>query len=176
VIFTETTLRGAFVIAPELQRDERGFFARMFCRDEFLRYGLNPDLAQCSVSFNAKKGTLRGLHYQVKPFEETKLVRCTRGAIYDVLVDIRPESPTYRRWTSIELTQENRTAVYIPEGFAHGFQTLTNECEVLYCISQVFKPDYACGILWDDPTLGIAWPAVEARIISEKDLSYAQLK
>ena len=146
MIFTETRLAGAYLIEPERIEDERGFFARTWCRDEFERHGLNPRLVQCNVSYNARRGTLRGMHYQAKPHEEAKLVRCTRGAIYDVIVDLRPDSPTYRQWVAAELTAENRRMLYIPEGFAHGFQTLADETEVFYQMSELFHPESARGV------------------------------
>lgn len=175
MIFTETELRGAFVVEPELHVDERGLFARMFCREEFIAYGFDPNIAQCNISFNKKKGTLRGLHYQGNPFEEVKLVRCTRGAIYDVIVDLRPRSATYRQWISVELTQDNRKAIYVPKGFAHGFQTLDDNSEIIYQMSESYHPDYSLGIRWDDPALAITWPPVAQRIISAKDLAYPWL-
>lgn len=175
MIFMETSLRGAYIIELEPHVDERGFFARTFCRKEFMAHGLNPEFAQCDISFNKLRGTLRGLHFQEKPFEEAKLVRCSRGAIYDVVIDLRPGSPTYRQWISEELTQENHKAVYIPEGFAHGFQTLQDDTEVLYQMSVPYRPGHSRGIRWDDPALGIAWPAAAQRIISAKDLAYPWL-
>ena len=171
MIFKETKLKGTFVIEPERIEDERGFFARTFCRNEFEAHGLNPHLVQCSVSFNKKKGTLRGMHYQVSPHQETKLVRCTAGAIYDVMLDLRPISPTFRQWLSAELTGENQRMLYIPEGVAHGFQTLQDEAEVLYQMSEFFYPECARGVRWDDPKFGIEWPRAE-RIISERDRAY----
>lgn len=175
MIFIETKLRGAYIIELDPHIDERGLFARTFCRQEFTARGLNPNIAQCNISFNDRKGTLRGLHYQTKPFEEAKLVRCTRGAIYDVIVDIRPGSPTFHQWISAELTEGNRKAFYVPEGFAHGFQTLEDGSEILYQMSEFHCPDHATGIRWDDPILGITWPPVAQRIISSKDLAYPWL-
>ena len=171
MIFKETKLKGAFVIELERIEDERGFFARTFCQKEFEVNGLNPHLVQCSISFNKKKGTLRGMHYQTVPHEETKLVRCTRGAIYDVMLDLRPTSPTFKQWVSAELTGENRRMVYIPEGVAHGFQTLQDETEVFYQMSEFFHPECARGVRWDDLQFGIEWPSAE-RIISERDRAY----
>ena len=168
MIFTETKLKGAFVINIEPHKDERGFFARAWCQDEFERHGLNPRLVQCSISFNNKRGTLRGMHYQAPPFEEAKLVRCTRGVIYDVIIDVRNDSPTFQQWFSVELSAENRRALYIPEGFAHGFQTLVDDSEVFYYMSEFFHPECARGVQWDDPAFGIVWPIVSP-IISEKD-------
>ncbi len=169
--FTALPLQGAFVIEPEPITDERGFFARTFCREEFSAHGLNPALAQCSVSFNKRKGTLRGMHYQKKPHEEVKLVRCTSGAIYDVIIDLRPDSPTFKRWEGIELSSDNRKAVYIPEGFAHGFLTLIDDCEVFYQMSEVFHSECAAGVRWDDPVFDIEWPD-EVGVMSERDKNY----
>ena len=169
--FTETALKGAFIIEPDRIEDERGFFARTFCIQEFEKHGLNPNLVQCSVSFNTKKGTLRGMHYQVKPHEEIRLVRCTRGALYDVILDLRIDSPTFKKWTAVELTAENRTMMYIPEGFAHGFQTLEGNTEVFYQMSEFYHPECARGVRWDDPAFSIQWPP-DDRIISVKDLAY----
>lgn len=171
MIFTETKLAGAFVIEVEKIEDERGFFARTFDREEFASHGLNPNLAQCNVSFNKKKGTLRGMHFQAAPHEEAKLVRCTRGAMYDAIIDLRPESPTFRQWTSAELTAENRRMLYIPEGFAHGFQTLEDDTEVFYQMSEFFHPESGRGVRFDDPSFGVEWPPGE-KVISEKDRKY----
>ena len=168
MIFRETKLKGVFIIELERIEDERGFFARTFCRKEFEAHGLNPNLVQCSVSFNKKKGTLRGMHYQVAPHQEAKLVRCTMGAIYDVLLDLRPGSPTFKQWVSVELTDENQLIVYIPEGLAHGFQTLRDNTEVSYQVTEFYHPHCATGVRWDDPTLAIQWPLAEP-IISERD-------
>ena len=170
--FTETQLKGAYIIEPELLTDERGFFARSWCQKEFIEFGLNPNLVQCNISFNHKKGTLRGMHYQAKPHEEAKLVRCTMGAIYDVIIDLRPESPTFKQWVAVELTAENRKMLYIPEGMAHGFQTLLDNTEVFYQMSEFYHSDCAKGIRWDDPELNIEWPLKEL-VISEKDKSYS---
>lgn len=175
VKFIATSLVGLYVIEPELQTDERGFFARTWCGEEFIKQGLNPKLAQCNVSFNNKAGTLRGLHYQIAPREEAKLVRCTMGAIFDVAVDIRPDSDTYLEWFGVELTAENRCAMYIPEGFAHGFQTLTDNSEVFYQMAEFYYPELAKGLRWDDPKIGIDWPKITHRIISDRDLAYSLL-
>ena len=169
--FTETRLPGAFVIEIEPIEDERGFFARSWCAREFAARGLNACLAQCDISFNTRKGILRGMHYQAKPHEEAKLVRCTRGALYDVALDLRPDSPTYKSWVGVELTAENRKMLYIPEGCAHGFQTLEPETEVFYQMSACYAPGAARGVRWDDPAFGIEWPFAE-RILSDKDASY----
>jgi len=166
--FVETRLNGAFLIEPERLTDDRGFFARVFCRKEFEPYGLNRDWVQCNISYNTRKGTLRGMHYQVPPFAEAKLVRCTMGAIYDVILDLRPDSATYRQWISAELSAENRRMIYIPKGFAHGFQTLTDHTEVFYQMSAFYAPEYARAVRWNDPQFHIHWPEAD-RTISEKD-------
>ncbi len=168
MIFRETKLPGIFIVEPERFADERGFFARTWCQDEFAAHGLNPRLVQCNISFNEKKGTLRGMHYQIAPHAEAKLVRCTMGAIYDVALDLRPDSPTFRQWIAVELTAENRRALYIPEGFGHGFQTLVDDTEVLYQMSEFFSPEAARGVRWDDPAFGIMWPG-DDRNISDRD-------
>lgn len=168
--FEETPLRGAFVVEAQPVDDERGFFARLFCRQEFGEQGLESDFVQCSVSFNARRGTLRGMHYQRPPHDEAKLIRCTVGAIFDAVVDIRPDSPTRGRWFATELSARNRRMLYVPKGFAHGFQTLEDSSEVLYFISTYYAPDASAGFLWNDPDIGIPWPAVEKRVISDRDL------
>ncbi len=173
--FTPLPLQGAFVIEPELIADERGFFARTFCRKEFSAHGLNPDLAQCSVSFNNKKGTLRGMHYQQKPHEETKVVRCTMGAIYDVIIDLRPVSPTFKQWVGVELSAEDRKEIYVPGGFAHGFLTLSDESEVFYQISELFQSECTTGVRWDDPAFSIDWPG-EIHVMSERDKTFPDFK
>lgn len=172
VIFRETALKGAFVIEPERKEDDRGFFARTWCAEEFASRGLNPRLVQCSISYNKKRGTLRGMHYQVAPFEEAKLVRCTRGAIFDVIIDLRLASATYAKHVSVVLSEANRHMLYIPEGMAHGFQTMEDETEVFYQMSQMFHPESARGVRWDDPSFGIEWPPAD-RIISVRDRQYA---
>lgn len=169
--FHETQLKGVFEIHVEPKCDERGFFARSWCQQEFELNGLNPKLVQCSISFNTRKGTLRGIHYQAVPYPETKLVRCTSGAIYDVVVDLRPESTTYKRWIGVTLTATNRQMLYVPEGCAHGFLTLDDETEVFYQMSEFYHPDLARGVRWNDPTFGIAWLA-EVSQISERDRTY----
>lgn len=173
MIFTETKLKGAYVIEPERLEDERGFFARTFSREEFEAHGLNPNLVQHSISFNKKEGTLRGMHYQVKPYEEAKLVRCTMGSIYDVILDLRPDSPTFKKWMAVELTANNRRMLFIPEGLSHGFQTLDDNTEVFYQMTRAYHPESARGVRWNDPRFGIQWPEVQDRIISEKDLNHA---
>ncbi len=172
MIFTETTLPGAFIIEPEPLEDERGFFARIWCQREFQRHGLNPGLVQCSISFNRKEGTLRGMHYQAAPHQEARLVRCTKGAICDVIIDLRPESPTFKHHVAERLTTENRKMVYVPEDFAHGFQTLEDNTEVFYQMSTSYYAEYAKGVRWDDPAFSIPWPT-EVRIISPKDQQYS---
>ena len=169
--FSETGFKGAFLIAPELAEDDRGFFARTFCQREFSAQGLNTSLVQCNISFNLKKGTLRGLHYQEAPHEETKLVRCTLGAIYDVIVDIRRDSPTFGQWWGVELSASNRLMLYVPEGFAHGFQTFEDNSEVFYQMSSFYAPERARGIRWNDPKLAIRWPH-DVTAISDRDNHY----
>jgi dTDP-4-dehydrorhamnose 3,5-epimerase len=171
VIFVSTRLPGAFVIEPERHDDQRGFFARTWCAREFEEHGLTSRLVQCSISFNKRKGTLRGMHYQAMPYLEAKLVRCTMGAIYDVIIDLRSGSPTYKQHVAVELTAQNRKMLYIPESFAHGFQTLVDDTEVFYQMSEFCSLDHARGIRWDDPAFGIAWPPAD-RIIIERDRNY----
>jgi dTDP-4-dehydrorhamnose 3,5-epimerase len=169
VIFTETDLKDAFVVDLERREDERGFFARTWCANEFAGAGLSTRLVQCNVSFNRYRGTLRGMHYQVAPHAEVKLVRCTRGAIYDVIIDLRPESPTYKRWEGFELSAGNGRALYVPEGFAHGYQTLTDEVETFYQVSEFYAPGAERGVRWNDPAFGVEWPLPDDPIMSEKD-------
>jgi dTDP-4-dehydrorhamnose 3,5-epimerase len=166
--FIETELKGAFLIDPERLEDDRGFFARAFCRKEFEQYRLNFDWVQCNISYNIRKGTLRGLHYQTAPFAEAKLVRCTMGAIYDVIIDLRPDSITFRQWIAAELSAENRKMVYIPQDFAHGFQTLVDHTEVFYQMSAFYAPEYGRAVRWNDPQFNIHWPEAD-RTMSEKD-------
>lgn len=173
--FTETRLKGAYIIEPERDEDERGFFARLYCSEEFARHGIRFNPVQCSISFNKKRGTLRGMHYQAAPHAEAKLVRCTMGAIYDVIVDLRLESPTYGQWISVELTSENRLTLYVPEGFAHGFQTLTDGAEIYYQMSKPYAPQAVLGFRWNDPTVGIKWPYPHPTVISAKDNALADL-
>ncbi len=170
--FVPLPLPGAFLVEPEPLADTRGFFARTFCREEFAARGLDPELAQCSISFNKRTGTLRGMHYQKPPHEEAKLVRCTAGAIHDVILDLRRDSPAYLRWTGVDLSAENRSALYIPRGLAHGFLTLADDSEVLYQISRFFEPGSAAGVRWNDPAFGIDWPA-GVNVISDRDRDYA---
>ena len=173
MIFTPTPLAGAYVLELDRREDERGFFARSFCQHEFTEHGLNPRIAQCNVSFNAKRGTLRGMHYQAPPHEEAKVVRCTQGAVWDVVVDLRPKSATFKRWHGVELSASNRRALYIPEGLAHGFQTLTDDAELLYLMSEFYHPDAARGVRWDDPAFSIEWPLPNPRM-SERDSGFAR--
>jgi dTDP-4-dehydrorhamnose 3,5-epimerase len=171
MFFAETALPGVWIIDMESVDDNRGYFARVFCREEFLRHGLNPHIEQCSVSYNAKKGTLRGLHWQRSPYEETKTVRCIGGAIWDVAVDVRENSVTYRRWFGVELSAENGKALYIPGGFAHGFVTLEDDTTVMYQISEAYHPESATGLRWDDPMVGIVWP-IAPLCLSDKDRNW----
>jgi dTDP-4-dehydrorhamnose 3,5-epimerase len=171
VIFLPTALPGAFVVEMEKREDARGFFARSWCVREFEEHGLNPRLVQCNASFNRTRGTLRGMHYQVAPFAEAKLVRCTSGAIHDVILDLRPDSPAYLRHVVAELSAANHRALYVPEGCAHGFQTLADDTEVFYQMSEFHSPGHARGVRWDDPAFGLPWPQDE-RIIAERDRGY----
>jgi dTDP-4-dehydrorhamnose 3,5-epimerase len=171
--FFETPLAGVWTIELDLLGDERGWFARTFDAAEFRARGMEPAVLQCSASFNARSGTIRGMHYQADPHGESKLVRCLRGVIFDVAVDLRANSPTYRHWHAVELSAENRRAFYIPVGLAHGFQTLTEDCEVLYQMGSRYVPDAARGVRWNDPAFAIQWPMMEGeRTISERDSSY----
>ncbi len=171
MIITETALRGAYLVEPELHTDERGFFARSWSREEFARRGLSSSVVECDISFNHRSGTVRGMHWQAAPWGQAKLVRCTSGAIWDCIVDLRPSSPTFARWTAVKLSAENRLALYLPENFAHGFQTLEDESEVFYQMSEGHTPDSERGARWDDPAFAIDWPeAVTA--ISDRDRSY----
>lgn len=169
MIFRETGLRGAYLVVPERLEDERGYFARTWCAREFGELGLETSFSQCNTSFNPRAGTLRGLHYQIGEGAEAKLIRCIRGRIFDVIVDLRPDSPTYRGWFATELNEENGHMVYAPGGFAHGFQTLADGSEVFYQISAPYRPELARGVRWDDPSIGIVWPPAEERIISARD-------
>ena len=171
MIFQPTGLTGAYVIAIERLSDERGFFARSFCAREFEDHGLNPSMAQCNISYNRHAGTLRGMHFQASPFEEAKLVRCTRGAIHDVIIDLRPDSPTFMQHVGVQLTPDARNMLYVPEGFAHGFLTLEDHTEVFYQMSEFYVPGAARGFRWDDPAFAIDWPA-SVSVISERDAAY----
>lgn len=171
VKFIELELPGVFIIELEPIIDERGFFARSWCIDEFEKHGLNTKLVQCNLSYNARKGTLRGMHYQTKPFEEAKLVRCTRGTIYDVVLDLRPESVAFGKWIGVELSQNNSKMVYVAEGCAHGFQTLEDESDVFYQMSEFYHPECGKGVRWDDAAFGIQWPLPNP-VMNDKDRSY----
>ena len=175
MIFAETTLKGAFAIELEKHEDERGFFARTFCCKEFEAQGVNPNFVQCNISYNKNKGTLRGMHYQVAPYQEAKLISCIRGAMYDVIIDLRADSPTYRQWLAVELSAENYKMLYVPEGFAHGFQTLEDNIVVFYQMSEFYHPECARGVRWDDPAFGIKWP-LPNRVVSKKDRSYPDFR
>jgi dTDP-4-dehydrorhamnose 3,5-epimerase len=172
VIFEETKLPGAFVIDVERREDERGFFGRTFCVDEFSQHGLETGLVQANVSWNPRQGTLRGMHFQRAPHAEVKIVRATRGAVHDVIIDLRPDSPTYTQWIGVDLTAENRRALYVPEGFAHGFQTLVPDCEVHYLVTEVYTPEAEGGVRWDDPAFGIEWPDPANAFLSPKDAAW----
>ncbi|MDH3671268.1 MAG: dTDP-4-dehydrorhamnose 3,5-epimerase [Gammaproteobacteria bacterium] len=169
--FSETKLKGAYIIDIEPIEDERGFFARSWCAEEFSAHGLNQRLVQCNISFNRKKGTLRGMHYQAEPYQEAKLVRCTMGAIYDVIIDLRRESPTFKQWVRVELIASNRRTLYVPERFAHGFQTLEDNTEVFYQMSEFHHQEYQRGNRWNDPAFGIVWP-ISSPSVSPRDRSY----
>jgi dTDP-4-dehydrorhamnose 3,5-epimerase len=171
VIFTETVLPGVYLIDPERHADERGFFARTYCADELAAHGLNLPVAQSSISYNPHAGTLRGMHYQRQPHGEVKLVRCTMGAIYDVVIDLRPASPTYCQWVGVELTAENRRMLYIPEDCAHGLLTLVDRSEVFYQISQPYHPAAGAGVRWNDPVFGITWPSPPT-LMADRDAAY----
>lgn len=172
--FIETPIAGSFLLEPELMADERGFFARTYCRDEFVAHGLNPGLVQCSISYNLRKGTVRGMHYQKAPYAEAKLVRCTSGVIFDIIADMRPDSPSFRQWYGVTLTARNRCGLYVPEGVAHGFQTLEDDTEVFYQMSEFYRADFSAGFCWNDPFFDIAWPE-PISLISDRDMSYPRL-
>jgi dTDP-4-dehydrorhamnose 3,5-epimerase len=174
MMFTETELSGVFIVEPEILEDERGFFARSWAPSEFASRGLNPRLAQCNLSFNIHRGTVRGMHFQVKPHEEVKLVRCTRGRVFDVAVDLRPHAATRYHWVAVELTQDNHRMLYIPEGFAHGYQTLDDATELCYQVSEYYHVESARGLRWDDPRLGIQWP-LPVTLVSRRDREFELL-
>lgn len=174
MIFLETSLQGAYVIEVEKLEDERGFFARSWCVGEFAAKGLDPHLVQCNVSFNKRKGTLRGLHYQIPPHAEVKLVRCTKGSLFDVIVDLRKDSPTFLKWVGVELTASNHRMLYIPKLFAHGFQTLEDNTEIFYQMSEFYEPAASKGLRWNDPRLGIRWPDIGG-VMSQRDQTYPDL-
>lgn len=169
--FTSASIEGSYIIDPELHGDERGFFARIFCAREFASRGLASDLVQTNMSYSAERGTMRGLHYQEAPHQEAKLIRCTRGAVFDVVVDVRPESTTFMEWMGVELTAKNRRMVYVPEGCAHGMLTLVADTEVFYPVSDFYSPDVEQGIRYDDPAFNIDWP-IDVRVISSKDRTW----
>ncbi len=174
IAFAPTPLPGAHVVDLVPSRDARGFFARSYSAEEFAAQGLGPPLCECSVSYNARKATLRGMHFQIAPHEEHKLVRCTAGAIFDVIVDLRPASGFYRRWFGLELSAENRRALFVPPGFAHGFVTLTDHSEVFYMISAAHSPSHARGVRWNDPAFNIEWP-LEPQVMAPRDAEYPLL-
>jgi dTDP-4-dehydrorhamnose 3,5-epimerase len=169
---SETPVHGAFIVEPEPHGDQRGFFARVWCRREFAERGLDADFVQCNSSFSAARGTLRGLHYQEAPHDEVKLMSCTRGAIFDVMVDLRPESPSYLRWFGLELTAENRRMLYVPRGCAHGYLTVQDDSEVMYPVTAYYHPQAERGVRWNDPLFQIAWPAGGPSTISDKDRAW----
>jgi dTDP-4-dehydrorhamnose 3,5-epimerase len=172
MIFTETELKGAYIIEPERLEDERGFFAYSFRREDFTERGLDDAFVESYISFSKRKGTLRGMHYQKAPYAQAKLLRCTAGAVYDVGIDLRAGSPTFGRWTAVELSARNRRMIYLPPGFAHGFQTLEDETEVFYQSSAPYAPSAYAGLRWDDPAFGVEWPHADERIMNERDRSY----
>ena len=172
MIFHQTLLQGAYLLELEKIQDERGFFAKAFCRKEFEGNGLNPDVVQANIGYSRFKGTLRGLHYQIAPHAEVKLVRCTAGAIYDVILDLRPESPSFKQWLGVEMTEDSYRMLYIPEGCAHGYLTLRDHTEVLYQVSMPYAPGAERGVRWNDPCFSIKWPDTEQLVISEKDQSW----
>lgn len=174
MIFQKTKLQDAYLIEIEKRSDQRGFFARMWCRKEFEDHGLVSQVVQTNISYNIKKGTIRGMHFQIDPYQETKLVRCTRGAIYDVIIDLRADSPTYGEWTGVELSADNYRMIYVPKNFAHGFQTLADDTEVTYQVTEFYTPGAERGLRYDDPAFGIIWP-LPVSVISEKDKSWLAL-
>lgn len=171
IVFIETNLQGAYVVEIVKIMDKRGFFARLWCQHRFMEAGLVSTPVQTNISYNIEIGTLRGLHYQVEPFAETKLVRCARGAIYDVIIDLQPESPTYKQWFGIELTAENHRAIFVPKNFAHGYLTLEDKTEVIYQVSEFYAPQSEQGVRWNDPAFAIKWPG-EIKVITDKDASW----
>lgn len=170
--FTPTKLEGVYVFDLEPHVDERGFFARAWCADELAELGLDTRVAQCNIAYNERAGTLRGLHFQLPPHEETKVVRCMRGAVYDVVVDLRRGSPTFRQWLAVELSEDNRKALYVPPGLAHGYQTLADASETFYLVSTPYAPGFEGGVRWDDDAFGVAWPDVTERIMNDRDRSW----
>ena len=172
MIFTDTDVKDAFVTDLEMIEDERGFFARAWCAREFSDHGLENRIAQCNTSSNKRRGTIRGMHLQKPPHEQVKMIRCIRGALYDVIIDLRADLPIYKRWFGVELTQENRKMLYVPSGFAHGFQTMSDDTEAFYMVSEFYTPGAEAGARWDDPTFSIEWPLGSPTEISEKDASW----
>jgi dTDP-4-dehydrorhamnose 3,5-epimerase len=172
MIFTETELKGAYVVEPERLSDDRGFFAYAFQRDEFAARGLTEEFVECYISFNRRAGTLRGMHYQKEPHGQAKLVRCTRGAIFDVGIDLRPDSSTFGRWIGLELSAENRRQLYLPVGFAHGYLTLEDSTEIFYQSSSRYAPQASAGVRWDDPAFGVKWPRTDGLVMNERDRTY----
>ena len=175
MIFTETELKDAFIIDIEKREDNRGFFARAFCKNEFQEHGLETNYVQCNLSRTKKAGSIRGMHYQIAPHEEVKLIRCIKGAIYDVIIDLRPDSPTYRKWTGVELSSDNYRMLYVPKGFAHGFQSLVDNVEVFYFVSEFYTPGSERGLRYNDPSFNIEWP-LEVTVISDKDRNWPDFK
>lgn len=171
MIFRETPLKGAYIIEPERLEDLRGFFARSWCQRVFKKMGLNYKLVQCNISYNKKAGTLRGMHFQTHPYEEAKLVRCTMGAMFDVIIDLRKDSPSYKKYFGVTISSKNRKMLYVPEGFAHGFLTVEDETEVFYQMTEFYVPEYGRGYRWNDPEFGIKWPQ-NVSVISDRDLNY----
>ena len=176
ITFKETRLKGAFVVQPERFDDQRGFLSRSFSAGEFEEHGMNPRIAECNISYSRLRHTVRGMHFQREPYAQAKLVRCTRGAIYDVIIDLRPDSETYGEWVGEELTADNHRMLYVPEGFAHGFQTLVDDAEIFYQISNFYTPGSEGGVRWNDPAFGITWPEREHVIINERDRSYPDFR
>lgn len=176
IIFTETKVKGAFLIEPEKFEDERGFFARSFSQKEFSDHGLHAQFVEAGISFNLRRHTVRGMHYQAAPNAQAKLVRCTRGAIYDALIDLRPDSPTYKQWDGYELSAKNHLMLYIPEGCAHGYQTLADNTELFYQLSAAYAPANERGVRWNDPAFGIIWPATDGVILKDRDRMYSDFE
>jgi dTDP-4-dehydrorhamnose 3,5-epimerase len=176
IIFRETKLKDAFAIEPEKFDDERGFFARSFSAREFVAHGIEPRLVECNISYNKKRHTIRGMHFQSAPHAQAKLVRCTRGAIFDAVIDLRPDSATFKQWIGEELSEQNRFMLYVPQGFAHGFQTLADDTEVFYQVSDYYAPASASGVRWNDPAFDIHWPATEGVTINERDQTYPDFR
>jgi len=171
MIFKETALKGAYIIELEPIEDNRGFFSRSFCKKEFALHGISMDIAQCNISYNKKRGTLRGMHYQIAPYEEAKIVSCNKGSIYDVIIDLRSDSSTYCEWIAIDLSEVHHRMLYVPKGFAHGFLTLEDHTEVFYHMSEFYVPGFGRGVRWNDPVFGIEWPG-EVTVISNQDIAY----